>query len=276
MSQADKSQKNLREGVQPFVEQNPESSHSAAVWLSGWRKVLGVAALCFILSLISMAPFILLSGDTSTPSDPLAIKNSLLIIAASLGSGAVLTCLAILMALWGVWRRQARWAQLLRPASGLLFALGVGSLLGLVLTGPALGRSSLFANIFYNIVGSECSVQVVVVAYADQNQNGLRDITEPGLAHVPITVTMVSELRLGNASELRSWKSETDNLGLAEVKVYAFTCTYPRNRLPQLEVLVGSVADYQVSTPQSMEPFPATAYPGEPPRRVFYLGFVQQ
>jgi hypothetical protein len=228
----------------------------------GWRRLVWGCVGCLALGVISLMPIIVvgLSRNITTPTDSLVMTNVLLMILLWGSAGVVLGVMAILIGVWGLWRRWFSWKTVLWHICGV-FGLGLATVIALTLAGPAIGQSSLF---YLPGFASECSYHVIVVAYIDLNHNNLRDNDEPGVAQVPVTVTVETKSRP---------QMHTDNAGVVEIEAYAFLCDSPSD---QIMVSIGDpVEGYQMSQAQP-EPFPVTLYPAEPPTRVFYVGFVGQ
>jgi hypothetical protein len=150
------------------------------------------------------------------------------------------------------------WTQIRWPIIQVL-GWSIGGVIGIILASPAIGR------VYTQPVGIECSFRVKIVAYVDQNQNGLRDMTEPGIANAPVTVTVGT----------KSWNPiHTDKTGIAEAKAYAFLCE--RGMSERVSAEVGPVGGYHLLSTLPLNSFGVTPYPNEPPEQVWYVGFIAQ
>ena len=141
----------------------------------------------------------------------------------------------------------------------LAIALTIAAGEGITLVGPAIER------VYSQPLPIECSFRVKIVVYVDQNQNGLRDMTEPGIANVPVTVTV----------RTKSWNPiYTDKAGIAEAKAYAILCE--RGMGERVSAEAGLVGGYHLLSTSPLNSFGVTAYPNEPPEQVWYVGFIAQ
>lgn len=238
-----------------------KSSTATPAWFRLWRGAMQVAAFCCASSLVSVTPLLLLPADPNVSTDKLLVLivgNSLLLFFLLLGVGVAVGVIAILLVLRAVFQRQVHWTQIRWPIIQLL-GWSVGGIIGITLAGPAIGR------VYTQPVPIECSFRVKIVAYVDQNQNGLRDMTEPGIANVPVTVTVGTK----SLDPIH-----TDKAGLAEAKAYAFLCEHGISE--QVSAEVGPVGDYHLLSTSPLNSFGVTAYPNEPPEQVWYVDFIAQ
>jgi hypothetical protein len=238
-----------------------EPSTATPAWFRLWRGTMRAAAFCCALGLASVAPLLLLPADTTVSTGDLfvlMVRNSLLLFFVLLGVGVAVGVIATLLAMRVAFQRRACWTQIRWPIIQVL-GWSIAGIIGMALAGPAIGR------VYSQPVFVECSFRVKIVAYVDQNQNGLRDMTEPGIADVPVTVTVGT----------KSWNPiYTDKMGIAEAKAYALLCESGTSEWMSAEV--GSVGGYRPLSALPLKCFTVTTYPQEPPEQVRYVGFVAQ
>jgi hypothetical protein len=234
-----------------------KSSTATPAWFRLWRGAMQVAAFCCALGLVSVAPLLLLPTGPNVSTDELfvlVVRNSRLLFFLLLGVGVVVGVIATLLVLRAVFQRQVHWTQIRWPIIQVL-GWSIGGIIGMTLAGPAIGR------VYSQPVGTECSFRVKIVAYVDQNQNGLRDMMEPGIANVPVTVTVGA----------KSWNPiYTDKTGIAEAQAYAFLCERGLSEQVSAELVGG----YRLLATSSLNSFGVTPYPSEPPEQVWYVGFI--
>jgi hypothetical protein len=228
----------------------------------GWQWLVRVSLGCLALGVISLIPFMVvgLSPNITTPTDSLVMANLLSMGLLLGGAGALLGVVTILVGVWGLRRNWLTRKTVLWHIGGIS-GLVLATLIALTLAGPAIGQTSMFSM---PGLGSECSYHIIVLAYVDLNQNNLRDSDEPGLAQVPVALTV------GTKSPPRLL---TDDTGMVEIQAYALLCDSPGD---QVVVSIGDPIDgFQMSQAQP-DPFPVTLYPSEPPTRVYYVAFIEQ